>query len=130
MLGIPYREFLLVMLVEMAVFAGFVGAGVYWRRRHERHRAMMLLASLSIVGGATFRIPIFASVFGSTGWQSLFGPALTLGAILVVTRGLIAARFDRWLTGGLAAMAAIYVLAWTFAVTPAGSGLLRAVFGF
>ena len=55
--GMAYGEFLMVMLAEMVVFAAFAAAGILWRRRPERHRAMMLLASLSILAGATVRMP-------------------------------------------------------------------------
>ena len=129
-LGMAYGEFLMVMLAEMAVFAAFVGAGLWWRRKPERHRAMMLLASLSILAGATVRMPIFYPVFGQAGWPGLFGPIFTLGVILVATRGWLTARIDRWLTGGYLTMVAAYVLATTIAVTAPGRGLLRAAFGF
>ena len=118
-LGMAYGEFLMVMLAEMVVFAAFAAAGILWRRRPERHRAMMLLASLSILAGATVRMPIFQPVFGDAGWQGLFGPIFTLGVILVGA-----------MTGGFVALVAAYVLATTAAVTPAGRGLLRVAFGF
>jgi hypothetical protein len=68
-----YRQFLLVMLVEMALFAAFVLAGVLMRKRREKHRAMMLLATLSILAGATVRMPVLFSVFGEAGWTGIFG---------------------------------------------------------
>ena len=128
--GMAYGEFLMVMLAEMVVFAGFAAAGILWRRRPERHRAMMLLASLSILAGATVRMPIFHPVFGDAGWQGLFGPIFTLGVILVGARAWLTARLDRWITGGFVVLVASYVLATTAAVTHAGRGLLRAAFGF
>ena len=128
--GMAYGEFLMVMLAEMVVFAAFAAAGILWRRRPERHRAMMLLASLSILAGATVRMPIFHPVYGDAGWQGLFGPIFTLGVILVGARAWLTARLDRWITGGFVALVAAYVLATTAAVTPAGRGLLRAAFGF
>ena len=91
---------------------------------------MMLLASLSILAGATVRMPIFHPVFGDAGWQGLFGPIFTLGVILVGARAWLTARLDRWITGGFVALVAAYVLATTAAVTPAGRGLLRSAFGF
>ncbi len=129
-LGMAYGEFLMVMLAEMVVFAAFAAAGILWRRRLERHRAMMLLASLSILAGATVRMPIFYPIFGEAGWQGLFGPIFTLGVILVGARAWLTARLDRWITGGFVVLVAAYVLATTAAVTPAGRGLLRAAFGF
>jgi hypothetical protein len=114
----------------MAIFAAFVAAGILWRRRPERHRAMMLLASLSILAGATVRMPILYPVFGEAGWQGIFGPIFTLGVILVGARAWLTAQLDRWITGGFVVLVAAYVLATTTAVTPAGRGLLRAAFGF
>jgi hypothetical protein len=55
--GIPYSRFLLVMLTEMALFTAFLTAGLLTRRRPKIHRPMMLLAGLSIIAGATVRIP-------------------------------------------------------------------------
>ena len=50
--GMAYRQFLLVMLAEVALFSLFVLAGVLSRKRPKIHRAMMLLATLSILAGA------------------------------------------------------------------------------
>jgi hypothetical protein len=47
----------LVMLIEVALFTAFVLAGVLLRKRPKVHKAMMLLASLSILAGATVRMP-------------------------------------------------------------------------
>ena len=44
--GMAYRQFLLVMLAEVTLFAAFVLAGVSFRKRPAIHRPMMLLASL------------------------------------------------------------------------------------
>jgi hypothetical protein len=128
--GMPYGAFLMVMLAEMVVFTAFVAAGFLWRRRPERHRAMMLLASLSILAGATVRMPVFHPVFGAVGWPGLFGPIFALGVILIGARAWLTARLDRWITGGFVVLVIAYVLATTAAVTPAGRGLLRATFGF
>jgi hypothetical protein len=128
--GMAYGEFLLVMLAQMIVFAAFVAAGLLWRRRPERHRAMMLLASLSILAGATVRMPFLHPVFGDGGWHGIFGPIFTLGVILIGARAWLTARVDRWISGGFVALVMAYVLATTVAVTPAGRGLLRAAFGF
>jgi hypothetical protein len=119
-----------VMLAQMIVFAAFVAAGLLWRRRPERHRAMMLLASLSILAGATVRMPFLHPVFGDGGWHGIFGPIFTLGVILIGARAWLTARVDRWISGGFVALVMAYVLATTVAVTPAGRGLLRAAFGF
>jgi len=127
--GVAYKEFLLVMFTEMAAFAAFLTAGLLWRRRPERHRAMMLLASLSILAGATSRMPVFYPVFGQAGWPGLFGPVFTLGILVVGARTLLSHRADRWLTGGSVALALVYLLAWTVAVTAPWHGVLQMAFG-
>ena len=73
--GMAYRQFLLVMLAEVALFTIFVLAGVLTRKRPERHRAMMLLASLSILAGATVRMPILFPIFGVGGWMGILAPS-------------------------------------------------------
>jgi hypothetical protein len=61
------RQFLIVMLAEVRLFTLFVLAGVAFRKRPNIHRAMMLLASLSILAGATVRMPVLFPVFGKAG---------------------------------------------------------------
>ncbi len=75
-------------------------------------------------------MPIFHPIFGEAGWQGIFGPIFTIGVILVGARAWLAARLDRWITGGFVVLVAAYLLATTTAVTAAGRGLLRAAFGF
>jgi len=72
--GMAYRQFMLVMLIEVALFTIFVLAGVLFRKRPKIHKAAMLLASLSILAGATVRMPILFPVFGEAGWAGIFGP--------------------------------------------------------
>ena len=106
-----YRQFLLVMLAEVALFSGFVVAGLLFRRQPEIHRPMMLLASLSILAGATVRMPILFPVFGESGWIGIFGPIFTLGAAFLLTRRVLRGVFDRRLATGYAAMVLFYVSA-------------------
>jgi hypothetical protein len=113
--GMEYRQFLLVMLTEIGTFAVFVLAGVLNRKRPARHRAMMLLATMSILAGATLRMPILFPIFGTTGWVGMFGPIFVLGAVLLATRSVMLRTLDRWLAAGFAAMVASYVLAVTLA---------------
>jgi hypothetical protein len=126
--GMAYRQFLLVMLAEVALFSLFVLAGVLSRKRPKIHRAMMLLATLSILAGATVRMPPLFPVFGEAGWVGIFGPVFTLGAVFLLARSLLSRTFDRWFAAGYAAMVVIYVAASTFAVSDAWGHLARAVF--
>lgn len=126
--GMAYRQFLLVMLAEVTLFTFFVLAGVLSRKRPEIHRAMMLLASLSILAGATVRMPILFPIFGEGGWMGIFGPIFTLGAVFLLVRSLLSRAFDRWFAAGYAAMIVLYVAASKFAVSEAWSWLAEAVF--
>jgi hypothetical protein len=125
--GMAYRQFMLVMLSEVALFAVFVLAGVFFRKRPKIHKAMMLLASLSILAGATVRMPVLFSVFGEAGWSGIFGPIFVLGAVFVLIRSLLGGATDRGLAAGYVVMVVVYVGACEFAVSDAWSTLARAV---
>lgn len=51
--GITYRDFVLVMLSEMAVFAALVATAVLNRKRPHIHRSLMMLSGLAILSAAT-----------------------------------------------------------------------------
>ena len=125
--GMAYRQFMFVMLIEVALFTFFVLAGVLFRRRPKIHKSAMLLASLSILAGATVRMPVLFPVFGEAGWTGIFGPVFVLGAVFVLVRSLLARAIDRWLVAGYAVMVAVYIAASQFAVSDAWNVLARAV---
>ncbi len=126
--GMAYRQFLLVMLAEVTLFTLFVLAGVLSRKRPKIHRAMLLLASLSILAGATVRMPILFPIFGEGGWMGIFGPIFTLGAVFLLVRSLLSRTFDRWFAAGYAALIVLYVGASKFAVSDAWGYLAKAIF--
>lgn len=115
--GMEYSQFLLVMLMEMFVFAGFVTVGLWFRRRPGIHRSMLLLASLSILAGATVRMPVFIPVFGDSRWPGIFGPIFALGAVLLVVRCAVTRSLDRSLAAGYAVLVVLYVAAGELALT-------------
>ncbi len=116
--GMAYQDFLLVMLVEIAVFTGLVTAGILTRKRPEIHRAMMLSSSLSLLLGATTRIPWLLAPFGGENSRvAFFGPVFVLGAILILARSLMTRRFDRWLATGYGVMVVAYLVAEQFSRT-------------
>lgn len=115
--GMTYRQFLLVMLTEVALFTCFVAAGVLTRKRPKVHRAMMVLASLSILAAATVRMPALTRVFGDGGWPGIFGPTFALGALLVVVSSALVGAADRWLVTGYALLVVVYMTACALAVS-------------
>ena len=62
--GGPYPDslaFMVVGLVDLLVFAGFVAAGLYFRRRPELHKRLMLLATVGgLMWPAITRMPYVA----------------------------------------------------------------------
>ncbi len=108
--GMRYHDFLLVMLAEIAIFTLFVLAGLLLRKQPEKHRAMMLSASLSLLLGATTRIPSLVSLFGGDASRgAFFGPVFVLGALLILVRSVMTRKFDRWLATGYSVMVIAYL---------------------
>jgi hypothetical protein len=101
----PGPQFLLIMLTEIALFVTFVTLGVLNRKRPRIHRPMMMLASLSMLSGATGRIPLVNSIFGFHTWMALFGPVIALGALLLIVRSLMTRGLDREFAFGYAGLA-------------------------
>jgi hypothetical protein len=126
--GMAYKQFMLVMLSEITLFTLFVLSGVLWRRRPERHRAMMLLGSLSILAGATVRTPVLFPIFGESGWAGIFGPVFVLGALFLLVRSLVKKTFDRWFAAGYAVMIVVYVAACQLAVGDGWNRLAKSIF--
>ncbi len=63
-------------LASLLIFSTFVGTALYWRRRSDVHKRLMLLASMAILGPAVARI------------ISLLAPPLVLGAAIQVLAGI------------------------------------------
>lgn len=113
----PARPFLLVMFTEIALFVVFVTIGALNRKRPRIHRPMMLLASLSLISGATARIPLIHSVFGYHEWMALFGPVVALGALFLLARWAMTRSLEREYAVGLAVLAAATLAASRLAET-------------
>jgi hypothetical protein len=56
--GPSQLAFLTIPLGDMLVFAIVVGAGLYYRRRPDVHKRLMLLATIAILPAAVARLPI------------------------------------------------------------------------
>jgi 4-amino-4-deoxy-L-arabinose transferase-like glycosyltransferase len=102
--GMQYFRFLLVMYAEIALYAGFVAVAIFARKKPPVHRAAMLLAGMSLLAGATSRMPFLYPIFGNTSWAALFGPVFCLGALLLLVRWVLIRSFDRWFALGYAVL--------------------------
>jgi hypothetical protein len=115
----PARPFLLVMLTEIALYVVFVAIGVVNRKRPRIHRPMMLLASLSLISGATGRIPLVNSIFGLHQWMALFGPVVALGGLCLLVRWAMTRSLDREFATGYAALITVSLIVSRMAMTNA-----------
>lgn len=109
------------MLTEVALYTAFVAIGILNRKKPGIHRAAMILASLSLLAGATVRMPFLHPVFGATGWIGLFGPVFCLGAVLLLIRCAVTRSFDRWFAIGYAAWVILFIASEELALTDAWS---------
>jgi len=115
--GMAYHQFMLLMFVELIAFAVFVALGVALRKQAAAHKAMMILAVLSVLPASTIRLPFLIPIFGDAGWSGFYGAVFALGAIILIARSIIAGSFDRWFAAGYAAMVVVFVAATKIAVT-------------
>ncbi|MGA9801501.1 MAG: hypothetical protein WBQ68_20950 [Terriglobales bacterium] len=115
----PARPFLLVMLTEIALYVVFVVIGVLNRKRPRIHRPMMLLASLSLISGATGRIPLVNSIFGFHQWMALFGPVVALGGFCLLVRWVMTRTLEREFVAGYAILVAVTITVSRLAMTNA-----------
>lgn len=113
----PALPFLLVMVTEIFLFTVFVSIGVFYRKQPRIHRPMMLLASLSLISGATARIPLVNAIFGTHQWMALFAPVVVLGGFLLLMRWAMTRRFEQEYALGYAAWIAVTLLASRLAMT-------------
>lgn len=125
--GMLYSRFLLGMLTEITLFTGFVTAGLLMRTKPRVHRALMTLASLSLLAGATVRIPFLYPVFGHVGWVGLYAPVFCLGALLLLLRFALTRTLDRTFGYGYALLVACLVASASLGATHAWDQLAAAM---
>ena len=125
--GMAYRQFMFVMLIEVALFTMFVLAGVLFRKRPKIHKAAMLLASLKKTGRRDR--PDAGPVFGV--WRSGDGRESEPSSSSALCSCWSARSLTEAQTDGLrlvyAVMVAVDVAACRFAVSDAWNVLARAV---
>jgi hypothetical protein len=126
------KQFMTVPVISITIFAGFVAAGVWNRRRPEVHRPMMLLATLAAIPAALDRIPAISDLYRHTVFGPIFGPffsGLVIGGVFLVVKWVLTRQFDRYYAMGWAglvvASAGIMKLATTQAWDRFASFLLR-----
>ena len=99
---IPYPHFLLLMLTQVSVFLVCSISGVLLRKRPSVHRVLMLTSSLSLLLGATSRIPWLNDIFGGYVPAGYFGPVFAWGALLTILGSIRLGKLDRRLAAAYA----------------------------
>ncbi|MBX7244091.1 MAG: hypothetical protein K1X53_01255 [Candidatus Sumerlaeaceae bacterium] len=133
--GMLPKPFLTVPLFSILFFGAFVAVGVYFRKRPEIHRAMMLIATLSAIPAAVDRIDTITRLYPTPVVSPLFtvfGPftgGLMIGGILVVLRCAITRSFDKWLVGAFGALVVLDAVTIQISKTAAWDAIATALTG-
>ena len=77
--GITPLMFMAVPLVDVVLFTGLVGTGLWNRKRRDVHKRLMLIATLSLMTPGIARIPVAS--FHAVGLPAFFG--ITITAIII-----------------------------------------------
>jgi small basic protein len=120
--GLSPKQFMAVPIISIMIFAGFVIAGVWNRRRPKVHRPMMLLATLAAMPAAVSRIEVFNVLYHGTVWETLFGPffiTLMLGVFFLVIKWLLTRSLNVWFAMGYAVLVVSSALIMQVATTSA-----------
>jgi len=97
--GLDPHRFLAIPLFDMLVFPVLVGAAIYFRRRPETHKRLMLLATVSLVAAAAARLPTALAAAGPLFYFGVVDALLLAGvAYDLITRGKV---HPAYLWGGL-----------------------------
>lgn len=120
----PALSFMLISMADMVVFPPLVGAALYWRRRSDVHKRLMLVATMAILTPAIARVAFIKPyglpayfgiadlfILGAMVWDRVrngrFHPAFVWGAVFVIASQVLRIVFctspgwlmvARWLT--------------------------------
>jgi hypothetical protein len=118
--GLAPKPFNMTGVVNVVIFGLFVAVGVYYRRRPDIHRPMMLMATLTLITAAVARIGALTALYQGTALQTIFGGSLwtlVMATVLLVVKWLITRSFDWWFAVGYACLVGSLLLVWWIANT-------------
>lgn len=125
--GFPRPQFLLVLFAQMLAFSGFVALGLFMRKKPRRHRAMLLMATMTFLPPVTTRMAFFGDYFGVEGWWSVNGPQFIFGGLLLIIRIIIDRSIDRWFALGYVALMCLMMASQYLAVGESWAYLARLI---
>jgi hypothetical protein len=112
--GLTGRQFTMVPMIAVTLFAVFVASGIVLRKQPAMHKPMMFLATLTAISASVGRIDVMNTPFAGTSFEyhlSAFTPVVLLGAALLGFKWAIDRRLDRWFAIGLAWMTVAFFVA-------------------
>jgi hypothetical protein len=101
--GLSPKQFMAVPFIAALLFAAFVGVGIWYRRRPDIHRPMILMGTFAAMSAAISRIDAINNLYLGTVWETVFGPFFAtqiLCGVLLLIRCAITRSFDRWFAIG------------------------------
>jgi len=107
------KQFMIVPVGDITLFALFLAAGITWRKRPDIHKPMMFLASLAAVSAAISRMDFLNHLYLGTVWEKLFGFfffTVVAGAVFFTAKCVVFRKFDKWFAAGFAVMTGWYLM--------------------
>lgn len=120
------KQFMIVPMGDIGLFALFVTAGVLCRKRPDIHKPMMFLATLAAVGAAISRIDFLNHLYAGTTWERMFGFfffTLVIGGLFLVAKCVVFQKVDRWFAAGYGGMVIWFLIISQGATTPAWNAI-------
>ena len=116
------KQFLIVPIGDIALFAVLLTAGVLCRKRPDIHRPLMFLATLAAVGAAISRIDYLNHLYTGTVWEKWFGFfffTVVAAAGFFIAKCVAFRKFDPWFAIGFGVMAVWFFIISQAAASPA-----------
>ncbi len=120
--GLSPRPFMAVPFFVILAFAGFVGVGIWKRKRPAVHKPMMLLGTLAASTAGISRIDEFSNLYLGTIAERVLGPFFVtsvLAVALLAIRCALTRSLDRWFAVGTAVLIGCFALVMVVARTGA-----------
>jgi hypothetical protein len=124
--GLDAKEFTAFPVAASFTFAGFVVVGIWKRRQAHAHRAMMLLATITLMDATVVRIgfvrEFIVGSFIKDVFADSYGSSL-VGLLLGVVGYCVTRKFDRWYMCGYAVMVLVVAITHQVAQTEMWRGV-------
>lgn len=121
-LGMNPKQFMVVPVISILIFAGFVTAAIWYRHKTPVHQALMLMATLSVMSAPISRIDFISELYAGTMMEEVFGPfygMLLIGGVLLIIKRLMTKICDAAFVWGYIGLVLLSFLMLRLAATQA-----------